>query len=145
MRRLVFLLLALSLAAAQCSMIVAEAEAAYEPYIGVSSVDCGAQHSEDFYADLSALAGDYERGADCFKEEGEPTKAIAYYLLAGEKYQVAADALCDTDYSLKMQLYISAGDSYRAAGDTDTARQIYESAETLYLAHMGTIPPLTQR
>ena len=138
MKRLAVFLLLLAAGFAQCNGIVSSLETNYASYLS-TSVSCATPHPNTLYANLSQLAEGYSYAAQCFKEDGNTGKALAYYSLAGGRYGAAADALCSTDYALKMNLYLSSGDAYRSAGQDALARQSYETAIKTYNAHPSNI------
>ena len=139
MKRLVLLLLLSSLALADCTALVTQAEQGREGLVALDSVDCDAQGTKGFYSGLAALAEDYMLAAQCYEGQSEDAPATAFYFYAAEKYALAGDALCSSDYSLKMGLYLSSGDAYLAAGDRGRARGSFEKAEQLYSLHSSKI------
>ncbi|MCK4327241.1 MAG: hypothetical protein KAW41_02065 [Candidatus Diapherotrites archaeon] len=139
MRRLLLLLLVSSIAMAQCAELAADVESGMEQYLGIDSVDCRTQQTENIYDGLAQLAEGYSQVAQCYKEQEDASRASAFYFLAAKKYRVAADALCERDYSLKMQLYLSSGDMYFATGDIDSASELYGEAEEIYSLHSPVI------
>ncbi|MFC2175031.1 hypothetical protein ACFLQ2_04170 [archaeon] len=139
MKRLVLLLLLGSLAMAQCAELVPEVEKGLEAYVGLDRVDCASQNTGNIYYSLAQLAEGYSQVAQCYKEQDDSDREIAFSLLAGRKYKLAADALCETDYSLKLQLYISSGDAYADAYEPWMARDVYEDGTALYRMHSTVI------
>ena len=138
MRRLAIFLILLAASFAQCDNILSGLETNYASYLH-TSVGCDTPHPGTLYANLSQLAEGYSYVAQCFKEEGNTQKALAYYSLAGDRYAAAAAALCSTDYGLKMNLYISSGDAYQSAGQNALAKESYENAVGVYSAHTDSI------
>jgi len=140
MKSIVFLMLFASLALATCSDQLTTLEKEYQSYLGLVSIECSVQNTKEIYSNLAALGEGYKVIAECFKEAGEPGKASAYFSLAGEKYKLTADALCtDYDYGLKTQLYLSAGDAYKNAGQPQLARVQYDSAVSTYQTHTDAV------
>lgn len=138
MKRLLLVLILLAAGFAQCSDIASKLETDYTPYL-TTSVGCDIPHQTTLYANISQLAEGYSYVAQCFQEEGNAGKALAYYSLAGNRYAAAANALCSTDYALKMNLYLSSGDAYHSAGQDAEARASYGDAIKTYNAHTDAI------
>lgn len=135
MRRLILLLMLFAAVFAQCDEALTTLETDYASYMHITSVDCDHPNAESLYATLAEIAESYAYVAQCYREDNDLAKSYAYYTVAGEKYLAAADALCTTDYSLKMNLYISSGDSYAGAKQTEAARASYEKASVVYRVH----------
>ncbi len=128
MKRFLLFLLLTSIAFCQCGELLSQLESDNYEYLTIQSIDCDSQDTENVYAQLSALGEGYAQVAQCYDEQDFFAKSEAYYSLSGEKYRLAADALCATDPSLKMQLYISSGDSYQLANQGELAKFSYDLA-----------------
>lgn len=135
MKRLVLLIVLASLAFSQCSTIVSDLETAHANYVYMDAIDCSRPMSDTPYVNLAQLAEGYAYAAQCFKEEAVADKAMAYYALSAEKYLLASEALCETDYPIQMLLLMSAGDAYKSARQTELARTTYNQALMHYRQH----------
>lgn len=132
MRKLVLVLLLASIAFGQCGELLNQVETQHYAYLEITSISCDVQATENIYAHLSALAEGYKQAAQCFKEYGDSAKSKAYYAQAGEKYRLAADALCMRDPVLKLKLYIASGDAYKDANQKENAMVSYDLAGSVY-------------